>query len=289
MIETLLIVWRESLEAALIVGILLTYLGRSGERDGIRYVWGGAAAALAAALACAAASNGIVAELSPDAQELLQAGILFVAVIVLTWMVVWMHGHARGLRGDLERRASAALATGRRFGLATIAFVAVFREGMETVLFLWGVTVQRAGVGALPLVGAGLAGAGLAVATAALFFRGFAYLNLGTFFRVTGVLLLLVAAGLLSSGVNKLIGLGFVPPLVPQLWNTAWLVRDDSVLGAVLGALVGYRSRPSLLEVLAFVCYFPPMLWALRRAQAPASSSPRRDRGGRGPALPRTA
>jgi high-affinity iron transporter len=285
MIQTLLIVWRESLEAALVVGILLTYLGRSGEREGVRYVWSGAAAALAIALLCAVASGDVIGELSGDAQELLQAGILFVAVAVLTWMVVWMHGHARGLRGDIERRAGAALATGRRFGLAVIAFVAVFREGMETVLFLWGVAVQRATTGALPLVGAGFAGAVLAVLTAMLFFRGFAYLNLATFFRVTGVLLLLVAAGLLSSGVNKLIGLGLVSPLVPQLWNTAWLIRDNSVLGAVLGALVGYRSRPSLLEVLAFVCYFPPMLWALRRARGPAPS-PRHDRGS---ALPRTA
>jgi high-affinity iron transporter len=283
MLETLLIVWRESLEAALIVGILLTYLGRTGERVGLRYVWAGSGAALVVALLCAVASNGLVAGLAPDTQEILQAGILFLAVGVLTWMVVWMHGNARGLRGDIERKASAALATGRYIGLGTLAFVAVFREGMETVLFLWGVAVQHGHQGALPLVGAGLAGAGLAVLTAALFFRGFARLNLRTFFRVTGILLLLVAAGLLSSAVNKLIGLGLVSPLVPQVWNSAWLIRDDSVLGAVLGALVGYRSRPSLLEVLTFVGYFPPMLFALRRADAP-----KRATGGTSP-VPRAA
>lgn len=283
MLETLLIVWRESLEAALVVGILLTYLGRTGERSGVRYVWTGSAAALAVAVLCAAASGDVMALLAPDTQEIFQAGILFVAVGVLTWMVIWMHGNARGLRGDIERKADAALATGRRIGLATIAFVAVFREGMETVLFLWGVVVQHRHQGALPLVGAGLVGAGLAILTAALFFRGFAHLNLRTFFRVTGILLLLVAAGLLSSGVNKLIGLGLVSPLVPQIWNTAWLIRDDSVLGAVLGALVGYRSRPSLLEVLAFIGYFPPMLLALRRVDAPGRST-----GGTSP-VPRAA
>jgi len=269
MIETLLIVWRESLEAALIVGILLTFLGRAGEESGIRYVWGGSAAALMVALFCAAASGSVMAELDPDTQEIVQAGILFVAVVVLTWMVVWMHGHATGLRGDLERRASAAVATGRHLGLAMIAFVAVFREGIETVLFLWGVVAQHGNVTALPMVVAGLAGGGLAIATAMLFFRGFKQLDLRTFFRVTGILLLLVAAGLLSSGLNKLIGLGLVSPIVPQVWNTSWLIRDDSVLGSVLSALVGYRSRPSLLEVLAFVAYVPPMLWALRRAEHP--------------------
>src|SRR5213594_2707169 len=199
--------WRESLEAALIVGILLTYLARSGERAGMRYVWAGALGAVVAAVAMGLASNGAAARLGPDAQELLQAGVLLLAVGVLSWMVVWMHRNARQIGGDLRRRADRALATGRLVGLA---------------------------------------------ATAWLFFRGFAFLNLQTFFRVTGILLLLVAAGLLTAGVNKLIGLGYLPPIQPQVWNTAWLLRDDSLLGALLGALIGYRSRPSLLEVLAF-------------------------------------
>jgi high-affinity iron transporter len=276
MLETLLITWRESLEAALIVGILLTYLGRSGQRAGVPYVWAGTAAAVFAALGCAAASNGLVAGLDADVQELVQVAVLVLAVGVLTWMVLWMHRHARAIRGNLERRADAALARGRLLGLATIAFAAVFREGVETVLFLWGVVVESAGVGRLPLVLAGLTGAGLAVGTAWLFFRGFRFLDLQTFFRVTGVLLLLVAAGLLTSAVNRLIGLGYLSPLVPQVWNTAWLVRDESPLGRLLAALVGYRSCPSLLEVLAYCAYFPPVVWALRRAQAmPAGRSPR--------------
>ena len=275
MIETLLIMWRESLEAALIVGILLTYLARSGQRAGLRYVWLGAVAAIAAAVACGAVSGGAVTLLDPDTQELLQAGILFLAVGVVSWMVLWMNRHARGLRGELCRKADSALQTGRLAGLALVAFVAVFREGVETVLFLWGVVVQRgAAPGVIPLVGAGLAGAALAGATAWLFFRGFAFLSLPVFFRATGVLLLLVAGGLLTTAVNKLIGLGYLPPLVPQVWNTSWLVRDGSAIGAVLGALVGYRSRPSLLEVLALAGYLPPMLWALRRGEARPGAPP---------------
>jgi high-affinity iron transporter len=276
MLQTLLITWRETLEAALIVGILLTYLRRSRERRGVAYVWAGTAAAVLVAVGVAAASGGAVTFLDPDAQELVQAGILFLAVVVLSWMVLWMGRNAHGLRGDLHRKADRALAAGRLFGLAVIAFVAVFREGLETVLFLWGVVVQQGrGVTLVPLVGAGVGGALLAVATAWLFFRGFAFLSLPTFFRVTGVLLLLVAAGLLASAVNKLITLDWLPPVVPQVWNTSWLVRDQSLVGAVLGALVGYRSRPSLLEVMAFVAYFAPMLWAFRRATgAPVTSAP---------------
>src|SRR5439155_500199 len=192
MLETLLITWRETLEAALVVGILLTYLARSGQRRALRYVWLGSAAAVVAALACAAASRS-----------------------------------------------------------------------------------------ALAMLAGGLAGAALAIATAWVFFRGFAFLSLRTFFRATGVLLLLVAAGLLTSGVNKLIGLGYLPPLVPQVWNTSWLVRDGSPLGAVLSALVGYRSRPSLLEVLAYALYFPPMLWALNHGQPPPPADGRGEGGAR--------
>ena len=275
MIQTLLIVWRESLEAALIVGILLTYLARGGQRAGMRYVWAGSAVAVLAALACVAASDGTLRNLDPDTQEVIQAGILFLAAGVLTWMVLWMRRNATALRGDLHRRADEALATGRLLGLATIAFVAVFREGVETVLFVWGVVLQRTDTAGPALAGAGLAGVGLAVATAWVFFRGFAFLDLRTFFRVTGVLLLLVAAGLLTSGVNKLIGLGYLPPLVPQIWNTAWLVSDGSPVGVVLGALVGYRSRPSLLEVIVFVAYVLPVLWVLSCAEASARPAPR--------------
>ena len=268
MLETLLIAWRESLEAALVVGVLLTYLARSGQRSGVAYVWAGSLLAILAALACGLVSNDAASRLDPDLQELVQAGILFLAVAVLTWMILWMHRNAAGLGGELRRKADQALVTGRLMGLAAIAFVAVFREGLETVLFLWGVLVQHPDLTALPFVAAGLAGAALAVATAWLFFRGFRFLSLPRFFRVTGVLLLLVAAGLLVSGVNKLIGLGYLSPIVAQVWSTAWLVRDDSPLGAFLAALVGYRSRPSLGELLAFVTYVPLMLWALHRVDA---------------------
>src|SRR5206468_1861043 len=117
--------WRESLEAALIVGILLTYLSRSGQQAGMRYVWAGASAAILTALASAAASSSVITRLDGDTQELVQVAVLVLAVGVLTWMVLWMQRNARGMRGNLHRRADEALATGRLAGLATIAFVAV--------------------------------------------------------------------------------------------------------------------------------------------------------------------
>lgn len=283
MLQTVLIVWRESLEAALIVGILLTYLRRGGIAAGARYVWGGAFAAILAAVAFAVISGDAIGMLDPDTQELLHAVILFLATGVLTWMVLWMHARGRGLKGELQRQADAVIATGRLLGLAAIAFVAVFREGVETVLFLLGVVTESTVGAAWALVAAGALGMVLAAGTAWIFFRGFRFLNLRTFFRITGILLLLVAGGLLMSGVNKLIMLGKLPPIVSQVWNASWLVRDDSIIGAILGALVGYRSRPSLLEVLALMVYLPPMLWLLRRADVAANGTQGSDRP-----LPRT-
>lgn len=274
MLETLLVMWRETLEAALIVGILLTYLGRSGNRAGIPWVWAGALVAVLAAVASGMASSEAVGLFGPDAQELLQAGVMVVAVGMVSWMVLWMHRHARALHGELHRKADRALATGRSIGLAAVAFVAVFREGVETVLFLWGIVVQRgAQLSALPLLASGLLGAALAVGTAWMFFRGFAFLSLPVFFRLTGVLLLLVAAGLLTGAANKLIGLGYLSPIIPQVWNTSWLVRDGSLLGTLLATFLGYRSRASLLEVVTFAAYVVPMLWVLRRDNGVATRS----------------
>src|SRR5262249_2792531 len=164
MLETLLITWRETLEAALVVGILLTYVARSGQRRAGRYVWLGAATAVVAALICASASGGAMALLGGETQEGVQGLFVFGALGGLSGMVVWMHGTPGSIQGDLHRQADWALATGRLIGLAAIAFVAVFREGVETVLFLWGVVVQRGvQLATMPLVGAGLVGAGLAI------------------------------------------------------------------------------------------------------------------------------
>src|SRR5947208_16798141 len=130
MLETLLIVWRESLEAALIVGVLLTYLARSGQRSGIPYVWAGSLLAILAALACGVASNDAASHLDADLQELVQAGILFLAVAVLTWMILWMHRNASGLGGELRHNGDQAPATGRAVGVAQTACAPAFSRGL---------------------------------------------------------------------------------------------------------------------------------------------------------------
>lgn len=250
---TFVITLREGFEAALILGIVYVYLDKIGARDEYRYVTlGGILGAVASVLMGIGVSalSGPLLDLGPD---LIGAVVLFVAVIVLTWHGWWMRQHARAVKGDIQRRIDAAGVGHRVWIVGTIAFVGVFREGAETVLFLWGLMTQT------DLTGwGGLAGGALGVATAAVLgwaiFRGGRHVSLQRFFGVTSALLVLVAAGLFSTAVGRLETLGFLPA-TPTLWNTSALLNDHGTVGGFLAGLIGYRARPSLLEIVAYASY----------------------------------
>ena len=250
---TFVITLREAFEAALLLGIVYTYLDKLGARDQYRYVTlGGLLGAVASVLTGIAISifSGPLLDFGPD---LMGTVVLFIAVIVLTWHGWWMRQHARAVKGDVQRRIEEAGADHRVWVVATIAFVGVFREGAETVLFLWGLMTQTSVTG-----WAGLLGGALGVATAAVLgwaiFHSGRHVSLRSFFAVTSILLLLVAAGLFSAGVGKLEGFGLLPAS-PTLWDTSHLLSDRGILGGFLGGLAGYRARPSLLEVIAYASY----------------------------------
>jgi high-affinity iron transporter len=177
--------------------------------------------------------------------------VLFVSVGVLTSMLLWMRQHARGLRSEVHRQVEEALLTQRWWLVGVIAFTGVFREGAETVLYMWALLTQAGG-------GASLVGGLLGLATAALLawgvFHGGTAISLRHFFLLTSVLLLFVAAGLLSTGVGRLQGLGVLPGS-EALWDTSFLLRDDGLAGAFLKGLIGYRTRPTGLEVAAYIGY----------------------------------
>jgi len=250
---TFVITLREAFEAALLLGIVYTYLDKLGARNQYRYVTlGGLLGAAASVLAGIAISifSGPLLDFGPD---LMGTVVLFVAVVVLTWHGWWMRQHAQAVKGDVQRRIEQAGADHRIWVVATIAFVGVFREGAETVLFLWGLMTQTSITG-----WGGLLGGALGVATAAVLgwaiFHSGRHVSLRSFFAVTSILLLLVAAGLFSAGVGKLEGFGLLPAS-PTLWDTSHLLSDRGILGGFLGGLVGYRARPSLLEVIAYASY----------------------------------
>jgi high-affinity iron transporter len=250
---TFVVTLREAFEGALLLGIVYSYLDRVGARAQYHWVTLGATLGLMASVLTGVAVgflSGPLLDLGPD---LVAAAIMFIAVALLTWHGWWMRQHARAVKGDVERRIDEARAMQRLWIVGLVAFTGVFREGAETVLFLWGLMSQTTING-----WNGITGGVLGVLTAALLgwaiFRGGRHLSLPRFFAVTSVLLIVVAAGLFSTAVGKLIGLEFIPA-GDAIWDTSWLLGDHSVVGGFLSGLVGYRARPTAPEVIAYVVY----------------------------------
>lgn len=273
--SVLIIVWRESLEAVLVVGILYAYLKRVGGARALRYLAAGVLGGIALSVALAYASLKIQSELQGQALAYFQAGILFVAAGLITQMVLWMDRHGRHMRRTLEQNLSHAMASGSLLGAATVAALAVAREGAEMVMFLYGLGLAHGQHVLTNLLFGSLAGLGLALLTAWAVARGIRGLNYRTFFRTTGALLLVLAAGLTVTGVNRLIQMGVLSPVIQPLWNSSWLLSDDSTAGHVVASFTGYSAHPSLSAVLAYAAYWGLVLgWRRYRARLILSGSP---------------
>lgn len=251
---TFVITLREAFEASLILGIVYTYLEKIGARESYRYVtWGGVLGLLMSVGMGIGVGylSGPLLDLGPD---LIGAVVIFAAVGLLTWHAWWMQQHARAIRGQMQHRIDEARAAQRLWMVGLIAFTGVFREGAETVLFLWGIMAQAASTDGWGSLLGGVTGVATAAAIGWAIFHGGTHLSLSKFFSVTTVFIMVLAAGLFSTGIGRLQGLG-VLPLGDPLWDTSALLSDRTVLGGFLSGLVGYRARPSALEVIGYVAY----------------------------------
>jgi high-affinity iron transporter len=247
---------REGIEAALIVSIILAYLRQLERDDRAPLVWWGTGAAVALSAIAGTFIFMANAEFEGAAEEVFEGLVTLLAVGVLTWMIFWMRRQGARIKGNLQTKVDAALVTGG-LALAALAFFAVLREGIETALFLFaaakGTAVESGGVGA-QMVGAVL-GLALAVVLGALLYRGGVRLNLRSFFRLTGAILIVVAAGLFAFSVHELQEAGWFSFLEAHAFDlSAWL-PDDSGIGAVLRGLIGYNADPTVLEVIAWLAY----------------------------------
>ena len=262
--NALFIVWRESTEAILVVGILHAWLLRHPEaRRGMRYLWGGVAAGIALALALAAAMLGVATLLSESALEYFQLGLMLVAAGLIVQMVLWMRRHGRTLKRDLETDLQQNARAANWWGLLVVVAVAVGRESAETVVFLYGLGAQNEAPWQFAMVI--LLGLAAGFATFWVLQQGGKYLSWRWFFRVTEILLLLLAGALMVSAVDKLIALDVLPALVDPIWDTSGLLDDSGRVGGLVASLTGYRARPALLPLLLLVAYWAALVPLLRR------------------------
>ncbi len=272
-----LIMLREGIEAALIVGIAAGYLKQTGANRLMPAVWIGTAAAALICLAVGIALNLASAEFPQREQELFEAVVGFAAVAILTSMVFWMRKAARSLKSNLQHSIDAAIHGHRHRGLALvgIAFFAVAREGLESAFFLLAVFQQSKGV-AVPL--GAIAGLLLAIAVGYAVYQGGARLNLKIFFRWTGAFILFVAAGLLAGSVRALHEAGIWNGLQATAFDLSGILPSDGLLGSVLAGLLGYHDTPSLGEVIAyFALLLPALLFFFSDRWRPAPAAlPRR-------------
>jgi len=276
MVATLVIFLREGVEASMIVAILLAYLNRSGQRQYFRDVFIGVGAAL-----LLAGAGGVIAYQTitsydgSRAQTIFETVTYLLAATVLTYMTFWMRSHARGLSGELRARADAAMTTGARTGMALLAFQAVGREGLETVVFTLAIVLSTGGQ-QNALLGA-VIGLAVAMVIAFVIYRLGHRLNMGRFFSIVGGLLLVFAAGLLVDAIQNMQELGWLPVGRQVLWHSSALLRQDSTWGDIAHSFLGYADNPTLLQVLAYVGYVAVALALLfnlrdklgRRAAAP--------------------
>jgi high-affinity iron transporter len=281
---TFVVVLREGFEAALLLGIVYAYLAQIGRHEGRVFVTLGGALAVLASIAMGVAVSALSGPLTDVGPDVVTLVVVFAAVALLTWHGWWMGRHARALRGELQRRVDAASASQQLWMVGLIAFTGVFREGAETVLFLWGLLTQVQDVSGVTALAGGAAGLVAAAVLGWLVFQGGQRLSVQRFFVVTSLFILLLAAGLFSAGVGRLQGIGLLPG-GDAVWDTSWLLDDHGTVGGFLAGLIGYRARPSALELAAYALYllvasplfFPRLYGAGRRRQTrlrePAATS----------------
>ncbi len=252
MIAGTLVTIREGLEAFLIVGILLGYLTKIKRTQFKAHVWIGTVAALSVSALLAILFQYMAFQFEGTSAEVFEAVVALLAVGVLTWMVLWMQRQSRGIKGELEQKTDEAISSGQALALGSLAFVSVLREGVETALFLSAMLVTSRDV---QLFSGALLGLAIAAGITYLLFRSAIRLNLRKFFVVTGLLMILIAAGLIGHSVMALQDIGWLPIGTTIVWNLQALISNEGLVGRLLHAFFGYEAAPTILMVFAYALY----------------------------------
>ncbi|GHC57668.1 iron uptake transporter permease EfeU [Streptomyces cinnamoneus] len=257
MFGNFLIGLREGLEASLVVCILVAYLVKTGNRRQLPPLWAGVGIAVTLSLAFGALLQFGSSTLTFQAKEALGGTLSILSVGLVTWMVFWMRRTARHLKSELQDKLDAALAVGTG-ALVVTSFFAVGREGLETSLFIW-TAAQATGDGIRPLIGA-LLGLATSVVLGWLFYKGALRINLARFFRWTGAMLVVVAAGVLAYGIHDLQEADLLPGLHHLAFDISTTIPPDSWYGTLLKGVFNFQPDPTVLQVIVWALYLTPVM-----------------------------
>jgi high-affinity iron transporter len=274
-LATLIIGLREGLEASLIVGIVAAFLKQQGQSRALRQVWLGVSLAVLICLGVGLALRALDKDLPQKQQEQLETVIGLIAVAMVTYMVIWMKRHSRDLKGDLQNAASHALASGSSRALVLMAFLAVFREGLETAVFLLATFNATRNPG--EAASGAVLGIVIAVVIGYLIYRGGVKINLSRLFRATGLVLVVVAAGLLATAAHTGHEATWIQFGQTQVVDLSWLVRPGSVVSSLATGVLGLQPKPVVVEVVAYLAYLIPLalyvVWPARTTPSRGATS----------------
>jgi high-affinity iron transporter len=272
-LATFVIGLREGLEAALIVGIVAGFLKRQGPPGALRSMWFGVGGAVAICVLVGVVLELVAVELPQAGQEAMSTVIGLIAVGMVTYMIFWMRSHARGMRRELESAAASAIDRGSSTALVAMAFLAVLREGFETAVFL--VAQFTSSIAPVAAVSGAVLGIAVSVALGYGIYRGSVRINLGRFFTITAVVLVIVAAGILTTAAHTAHGAGWIASGQDRFVDLSGVVSYGTPMYSIVTGVFGIQPRPTVLEGIVWVIYLVPMLvfvlWPQRR-RTPAAS-----------------
>jgi high-affinity iron transporter len=276
MLPTYLLALREGLEAALIIGIVLGGLAKIRRNDLSLAVWLGTLSAVGISILTAVLLTSFGMSLEETAEQIFEGVTMLIAAGILTWMIFWMSKQARFLKSELEAGVNkAAASTGKR-AVFWLAFIAVVREGVELALFITAAFFAGDQSQLMTNIIQTLAGTILGLGTAALLgwtlFATTVRLDLRRFFQVTGLLLILFAAGLVAHGIHEFNEVGWIPAVVEPVWDVNSIIDETSLGGQLLKTLFGYNGNPSLTEMISYFVYLAVVTVFWRRDTAPVKA-----------------
>ena len=281
MLPTFLLSLREGLEAALIIGIVLGAVSKIHRKDLAPSVWLGTLSAVIVSILTAVLLTGFGMSLEERAEQIFEGITMLIAAGILTWMIFWMGKQARFLKAELEDGVNKAAATTGKRAVFTLAFMAVVREGIELAIFVaaafFAGNQGEASANLIQTLAGTILGLGTAVLLGYTIFATTVRLDLRKFFQVTGILLILFAAGLVAHGVHEFNEVGWIPAIIEHVYDINTILDESSIAGQLLKTLFGYNGNPSLTEIIAYIIYIGVVSTFWRRdnlmpAKAPATT-----------------